>query len=173
MDGGLGVKIHAAENAAEPEKVLVFKPCGAGMLVNLHAEPVAGFPDVGGQVKIRGGEAVLGVAHKAAVEPDIEGLFHPLEGDADPLPQKPRLQIKTADVAAHVGILPVDFRGPEFLAAIPGVEGIDILDFPVALEFHMPRHPDGAKGPIVKIFLPEPFRPLPGVAAPCKIPDPV
>ena len=143
------------------------------MLVDLHAQPVAGFPDVGGQVKVRGGEAVLGVAHEMAVEPDIEGPFHPLEGDAHPLPPKAGLQIKAADVAAHVGILPVDFRGPQLTPAVPGVEGVDILNFPMALELHMPRHPDGAKGGIVKILPPEPFRPLPGIFTPGKIPGPV
>jgi len=61
MDGGFGVEVHAPENAAEPEKVLIFQPPGAAMLVDLHTQAVAGFTDIGGQVKVRRGEAVLGI----------------------------------------------------------------------------------------------------------------
>ena len=61
MDGGFGVEVHAPENAAEPEKALIFQPPGAAVLVDLHTQAVAGFTDIGGQAKVRRGEAVLGI----------------------------------------------------------------------------------------------------------------
>ena len=66
---GLGIEIDAAEDAAEAEEILILQPGRAAALVDLYAQPVAGGMNVGAQVKFRGGEAVLTVAHKVAVEP--------------------------------------------------------------------------------------------------------
>ena len=171
--GGLGVEKHAAEDAAEPEKVLILQPSRAAVLIDLHAQAVPGFPDVGSQVKVRGGEAVLGVANEVAVEPDIERLLHTLKGNAHPLPQQSRLQIEPAYIAAYMGVLPVDFRGPQLGVAVPGVQGVDVLNFTIALQFHMSGHLNGAKSGIVEIFLPEVSRALPGIFTPLKAPLPI
>ena len=171
--GGLGVEKHAAEDAAEPEEVLILQPSRAAVLIDLHAQAVPGFPDVGSQVKVRGGEAVLGVANEVAVEPDIERLLHTLKGNAHPLPQQSRLQIEPAYIAAHMGILPVDFRGTKFRVAIPGVQGVDVLNFTIALQLHMSGHLNRTEIGIVEIFLPEVSRTPPGIFAPRKAPLPI
>ena len=171
--GGLGVEKHAAEDAAEPEKVLILQPACTAVLIDLHAQAVPGFPDVGSQVKVRGGEAVLGVANEVAVEPDIERLLHTLKGNAHPLPQQSRLQIEPAYIAAYMGVLPVDFRGTKFRVAIPGVQGVDVLNFTIALQLHMSGHLNRAESGIVEIFLPEVSRTLPGIFAPRKAPLPI
>ena len=44
VGGRFGVQVHRAEDAAEPEKILVLNPGGAGALVHLHAEAVALIP---------------------------------------------------------------------------------------------------------------------------------
>lgn len=88
VDGGLSVEEHGAEDTREPEEVLVLNPGGAGPLVHLHAQPVALFPEVGGQIEVGGGKAVLSVTDELSVEPEIEGLLHPLEADTDLLSQQ-------------------------------------------------------------------------------------
>ena len=173
IPGGLGVEKGAAENAAEPEEVLILQPACAAVLIDLDTQAVVLLPDVGGQVKVRGGEAVLGVAHKLAVEPDVKRPLHALKADAHPLPQQSRLQIEPADIASHMGILPVDFRGTQLGVAVPGVQGVDVLNFAIALQLHMSGHLNGAESGIVEIFLPEVLWALPGIFAPRKAPLPI
>ena len=168
--GGLGVEKHAAEDAAEPEEILILQPSRAAVLIDLHAQAVARFPDVGSQVKVRGGEAVLGVAHELAVEPDIERLLHALKGNAHPLPQQSRSQIEPAYIAAHMGVLPVDFRGTKFRVAVPGVQRVDVLNVTIALQLHVSGHLNRTESGIVEIFLPEVSRALPGIFTPRKAP---
>ncbi len=89
-----GIQHHTAENAAESEKVLIFQPGGAAVLVNLHTQPVIPLPEVGCQIELRWCEAVLSIAHKVPVEPHIEGPLHSLKADADGFSQQARFQIK-------------------------------------------------------------------------------
>ena len=173
VDRRLGVEEHGAEDAAEPEEVLVLDPGRAGALEDLRAQPVAGGTDIGGEVKVRGGEAVLGVAHKMAVEPEEEGLLHPLETDAHPFPPQGGVQVKGPDVAAHRVVLPVDLGGQQLGVAVPGVEAVDVLDLAIALQFHMARHKNGPKGGVVKILPPERRRAGCGGPAPGEPPHPV
>ena len=72
-----------------------------------------------------------------------------------------------------MGILPVDFRGTKFRVAVPGVQGVDVLNFAIALQLHMSGHLNGAESGIVEIFLPEVLRALPGIFAPRKAPLPI
>ena len=173
VEPGLGVEEHGAEDAAEAEEVLILDPRRAGALVNLHAQPVALVSDVGGEVEVRGREGVLRVAHELAVEPDVERLLHPLEANTDPLVPQSRVQVKRSDVAAHRGMVPVNLRRPQSGAAVPGVEGVDILDLSVPLQFHMSRHLDGPKGGVVKVLPPEVRRTPGGGLAPGEAPCPV
>ena len=73
------------------------------MLVNLHAQPVALLPDVGGQIKVGRREAILGIAHKVPVEPHIEGPLHPLKADADGFAQQAGFQIKVRSQRGTLG----------------------------------------------------------------------
>ena len=169
----LGVQEHGAENPAEPEEILVLQPCRAAALVDLHTQPVAPLLDIGRQIKVRRGEAVLAIAHKLPVEPDVERLLHALEADADPLSPQAGFQVKFPHIAAHGVAGPVDLRGPQPGAAIPGVERVDILDLPKALQFDVPRHLDRAKGGAVVPRLPEVRRAGGRGLAPRKAPHPV
>ena len=173
MHAGLGIQEHGAEYAGKPEKILVLNPGGAGALIHLHAKPVVLLPHIGGQVEIRGGKAVLGVADKMSVQPEIKGLLHALEADADLLAAQSRLQVEHPDIAAHGTVLPVDFRGTQFGAAIPGIQGVDILDLPVSLQFHVSGDLNGPEAGAVKVLPPEILRPGCGLWTPGKAPHAV
>ena len=155
VGAGLAVEEHGAEDAAEAEEVLVLQPGGGAALVNLDAQPVSGGPDVGGQVKVRGGEGILAVAHKVAVEPDKGRLLNALEGHAHLLIQQSRGQIEPADVAAHGAVLPVHLRGQQTGMAVPGVELVGVVNLPEALGLHVPRNLNGAELSQIIILLPE------------------
>ena len=170
MNPGLGIQHHTAKNTAESEKVLIFQPRGAAVLVNLHAQPVALLPDVGGQIKVGRREAILGIAHKVPVEPHIECPLHPLKADADGFAQQAGFQIKGTDIAAHAGAFPVDFRRADIRTAIPWIQGVDVLDLTIALQFHMCRHLNAAKRRIIITLLPEILRAAAGIPAPSKFP---
>ena len=167
------VQVHRPEQPREPEEILVLDPGGAAALVYLHTQAVAPLPDIGGQVKVRGGEAVLRVAHKLAVEPDVDGLLRALERDANPLAPQRLVQIKVPHVAAHRVVVPVDAGRTQLGHAVPGIDGIGIMYLAVALQFDMARHPDHAEVGQVVIFPPEVFRAVGGAGAPGKAPGPV
>ena len=169
----LGLQVHGPKQAAEPEEILVLDPGGTGALVDLRAQAIPLLPKERGQFKLRRRKAVLGVAHKLPVEPDVQCLLRPLEADADPLAPEGWVQVEFPDVAAHGAVLPVDLRGPELRVAVPGVEGVDVLNVPIALELHVSRHLDGAEGGIVEALPPEVRRAGGGLGTPGEAPAPV
>ena len=57
--------------------------------------------------------------------------------------------------------------------AIPGVQGVDVLNFTIALQLHMSGHLNRTEIGIVEIFLPEVSRTPPGIFAPRKAPLPI
>ena len=173
VDLWLGVQEHGPEQAAETEEILVLDPGGAGALVDLHAQTVAGLADIGGQVEVRGGEAVLGIACEMAVDPYIDGLLRPLEADAHPLAPQALVQVELPDVAAHGVIVQVHLGRAELTAAVPGVEGIDILELSIALGLHVAGDQDDAEGAVVKALLPKVRRTLCRGLAPAEAPLPV
>ena len=146
MHLGLGVEIDRAEQAREAEKVLILQPGGAAVLVHLSAQAVAGFLYIRSQIKLRRRKAVLGIADKMAVAPDIQCLLGTLKAHADALPAQPLIQVKLPHIAADRGVVPVDLRRAQITAAVPRVEGVGVLDLPVALQLDMPGHTDSAKG---------------------------
>ena len=152
---GFGIEEHRTENAREPEEVLVLDPGGAAPLVHFHAQAVDAVPEAIRQLKVRGGEAVLGIAHKLPVAPQVQGLLHPLEADADPLAPQAFVQGEVQGVAAHGGVVPVDLRRAQGAQAVPGVHGIDVLQLTVALELDMSGGPDGTKAGKVRVLPPE------------------
>ena len=167
---GFGIQVDGAENAGEPEKVLIFQPGCAAALVHLDTKPVAVAADVGGQVELRGGEGIFTVSHKLSVEPDVSGLFNALEGNTHGFSHEARVQIEFPDIAAYGIILPVNLRRTQVGVAIPGIEFIDVLNLTVTLGFYMPGDGDGAKVRQVISFLPEIFRTGSGIGAPGKAP---
>ena len=170
MDLRLGVEVDRAEDARETEKVLILQPGGAAALVDFHTDAVDAFPQAGGQFKLRGGEAILGIAHEHTVAPQVERLLHPLEADADPLAPQPFLQRELLHIAAHRRMVPVDLGRAQSGPAVPGIEGVGVLHLAVALQFDVPRHPDGAEGREVRPFPPEIRRTGGGAFAPGETP---
>ena len=80
MDIGDPVQIYLPEDAGEAEEILVLDPAGAAALVDLHRQTVVGLLYERCHLKLRGGKAVLAVAHEMPIEPYIEGCLHALEG---------------------------------------------------------------------------------------------
>ena len=170
---GLGIQEYRAEKAGKPEKVLILDPGRAGALVHLHAQAVARLPDIRGQIEVRRGEAVLGVPHEIPVEPDVNGLLRPLEADAHPLSPQAGGKVKFPDIASHGVVVQIHLGRAQLGTPVPGVEGVGIVDLPVALGFHVPRHQDCAEGGIIESLPPELRRTGGGAGAPHKPPHPV
>ena len=145
MGCGLGVEKDTAENTEEPEHILILQPSRAAVLVDLHAQAVAGLLEIRRQVKVRGGEAVLGIAHELSVEPEVKRLLHSLKGDADRFSQKRRGQIKLPYIAAHRRVVPVDLGRTQRRMAVPRVQRVDVLDLTIALQLDVARHLNGGK----------------------------
>ena len=173
MDRRFGVQVHRAEEAGKAEEILVLDPGRAGALVHLHAQAVVRLPNVWGQIELRRREAVLGVAHEPAVEPDIDGLLRPLEADAHPLAPQAGVQVELPDIAAHRVVLPIDLGRAQLSPAVPGVEGVDVLDLAVPLSLHVTGNQNGPKPGIVEPLPPEIRWPGGGIGAPPEPPHSV
>ena len=173
MYGRLCIEIYTSKNAAEPEKVLIFKPCGTASLIDLYTKTVILFLYIRCQVKIGGRKTVFRIAHKLTVQPDITCLLYALKRYTDSLSQKPGSQVKHLYIAAHSRILPINLRRPQLRMTIPGVQGIDVLYFTEALKLHMPRNLNRPKAGIIILCLPKISRPLCRRFAPAKLPLPI
>ena len=79
-------------------------------------------------------------------------------------------KVELFHIAAYGVIIPIDLRRTQGSTAIPGVEGVGVLDLSVALQFNVPRHADGAKGGQVGIRLIEIRRACGGVSTPDEAP---
>ena len=167
---GLGIEVHGTENAGETEEVLILQPGAGAALVHFHAQPVALLPDIGSQVEIRRGEAVLAVAHKGTIAPEVEGCLHTLEGYAHFSSRQAGGQVKFPDIAAHSIALPVDMGRAQLCVTVPGIELVGILDLTESLGLDVAGHRDGAEGGQVKILLPEVSGPGSGIFAEGKAP---
>ena len=155
LGDGLGIEVNGTENAGEPEEILVLDPAAAAALVDLDAEPVAGFSDPGGQVEVRGGEGILAVAYKVTVQPDEGCLLDALEGHADTLTLQPILQIEFLHIAAHGIPFPVQHGGTQLRVAVPGIELIGVVDGIKALGLHVAGNLDCGKAGQIVALLPE------------------
>ena len=167
---GGGIEEHGTEDAGEPEEVLILDPGAAAALVDLHAEPVVLFPDVGGQIEIRGGEGILRIAHEMAVEPHIAGLLHTLEGNTDISAHQSRIQVKFPDVGTHGVEVPVDLGRAQLRVAVPGIELVGVVDLVEALGLHVTGDLNEAEVTDVIAFLPEFGGPGGGIFAPAEAP---
>ena len=105
-----------------------------------HRQPVFALPQQGGQVKFRGGEGVLAVSHKFPVAPDGDGAVGGVEPHAGVLPAFG--QGKIQHIAADGVVIPGQLAGFQFLVAVPGIHGVDVLGGAVAA---LPLHLDQAR----------------------------
>ena len=173
MHLGFGVQEYRPENTREPEEVLVLDPGSTAPLVHFHAQAVDTIPQAGGQVKVRRGKAVLGIANKLPVAPQVHGLLHTLEADTDVLPAQTFVQGKFSHIAPHRGVVPVDLGRVQGGVAVPRIDGIGVLQFPVALQLDMPRHPDRTESGEVCPLPPELRGTGGGAGAVGKLPFPI
>ena len=129
--------------------------------------------NIGCQVEFRRSKRILGITDEPAVAPKVHSLLHTLEADAHPLAAQVLVQVELFDVAAYGVIIPIDLRRTQGGTAIPRVEGVGVLNLPVALQFNVPGHADGAKGGQVGIRLIEIRRACGGVSTPGEAPGTV
>ena len=79
-----GVQEYLPEDAGETEEVLILHPAGVGVLEHLGGQLVLTGNQVLRQLELRGGEAVLTVAHVVPVAPHGQAALRALEGDENP-----------------------------------------------------------------------------------------
>ena len=140
MHGGDGVQPHAAEDAGEAEKVLIFAPAGGSPLEHLHSKFVHARLEIGSQIECVCGEAVLGIAHIGPVQPKSHAAFHALELDVDGLALHGFRQLEVFYIACH-RIEPLrDLTRLYFFTAIPRILNIRILGNVVALHLDVCRN---------------------------------
>ncbi len=79
VHGGRGVEVDRAEDAAQPDHVLVLQPVTVGVAVDLHGDLVGARPEVVGDVVLGGVVGVLVVADQFPVDPHVVGGLDPFE----------------------------------------------------------------------------------------------
>ncbi len=79
VHGRGGVEVDRAEDAAQPDHVLVLQPVAVGVAVDLHGDLVGAGPEVVGDVVLGRGERVLVVADQLPVDPHVVGGLDALE----------------------------------------------------------------------------------------------
>ena len=151
VGGWNGKQVHLPEQAGEAEEVLVLAPAGAGPLEHLDRQLVLPRRQVGGQVELRGGEAVLPVAHILAVAPHRQAALRPLEADIDGPPPPGLRQGEILDIAAHRVVPGGDLSRPQVLPAVPGVLDVDVLGRAVTLHLDVGGDGDGGPAPAVHL----------------------
>ena len=160
MGAGLAGKLHIPENTGEAPEILILQPGGGGETEYLHGDQVGAVFEGGGNVKMRGGKAVLAVANELAVYPKIEGRFYPVEGEHHAIIPPAFGDVHPAGIAADR----VEFLGhlgrADSLMAIPGVLGVHILREAVSLQLDMPGYLNGIPAGAVIMGLLKAHRPL-------------
>ena len=97
----LGVQVHITVNTALADEVLVLQPAADGPTEHLQSDGVLTLGEVGGDVEVVGGEGVGGIAHLLAVDIQVVGGLHALEGD-EHIPSIPVLRhLKGGAVVAY------------------------------------------------------------------------
>ena len=128
MHPGLQGQGNAAVDAAEAPEVLILHPGAGAALEDPRRDAVLARMDEGGHVEAVGGEAVLGIAHEAAVDVQGHGGLHRAEGQHDAPAMHVRLgQVKAAD-GGNGGVVGfADLGRDEGLPAVPGILGVDVM----------------------------------------------
>ena len=162
MRRGEAQQADAAEDAEEAEEVLILEVRGGAALVHLDGEQVARLAHGTGQIELRGGEGVLGIADELPVEPDIHRLLHALKADDHALAAQRRVEVERLHIGAdgvvvRTGKLTLRLHAGQAAAgraaeivALPGVHGVDVMEPVVAGQLDVPRNGDLAEGGAVK-----------------------
>ena len=128
MDFGLEGQRHAAVDAAEAPEVLILQPAAGAALEHPGRQAVLSGVEEGGHVEAVGGEAVLGIAHEAAVHVHGHSGFHRAEGQHHPAAGKVSGAHLKGAHGGHRGVVGIGHLGlHQGLQAVPGVLGIHIV----------------------------------------------
>jgi len=142
------VQIDIPENAGEPVEILALQPAGRRPFEHTDRELVLPFTQIGGQVKLGGGKAVLAVSNIAAVAPQGKTALHPLERDQKRASlRKIRLHALRHPEVLHIrgGRIKLfrDLTRYDVLPSVPGILVIDIGRDIIPLHLDMGGHTDG------------------------------
>ena len=127
------------------------------MFKDFDRHDVALVLNVRGQVKFGRGKAVLGIANKVAVEPEVHRPLNPGKADPDLLAAQCRVKVKPFPVEAH-GIVGPSAKGARLLVlAVHGIgwppvnlsfprnQGVNVIVLGIVTELNFTRHLNRAK----------------------------
>jgi hypothetical protein len=140
---GAPVQGDVAEDAREPEEVLVLEPRAGAVAEHLRGDAVLALDQRVGEIELGGGEAVGAVADVAAVHPQRDRALRAVEGDAEPLALGERtIEREGAHIASDRVVALGDLPRLDVLLAVPCVADVDVLRSVVALQLQVRRHAD-------------------------------
>ncbi|CAM5404660.1 hypothetical protein SGLAM104S_05799 [Streptomyces glaucescens] len=153
VHGRGGVQVDRAEDAAQPDHVLVLQPVPVGVAVDLDGDLVGARLQKPGDVVLGGGVRVLAVARQLAVDPDVVSGLHPLEVEEGPPSRPVPGQGEGAPVLAD-RVVPGGGGGrlgvlAEAVGAPPGVGDVDVDRAVVAVQ--LPGGGDGQGVPVAVV----------------------
>lgn len=130
VDGRCGVQVDRAEDAAQPDHVLVLQPVAVGVAVDLHGDLVGARLEVRGDVVLGGVVGVLVVADQLPVDPYVVGGLDAFEVQERPPPRPAARKREGAAVLAHGVVAGGGVRRLRLLAqavgAPPRVVAVDV-----------------------------------------------
>ncbi len=149
VDGRPAPEEDVAEDAAQPEHVLVLEERAVAPPVDLDGERVRTRPDEASDVEFRRRAAVLAVADARAVDPEVECRVDAREVQEDAAADPVRRDRERRPVGADRVVLT---RHPR----VGGVEGERVLyvrvdRHPEPLHLPVAGHGDGRPGPVVEL----------------------
>ena len=141
VHGGPAVQDDVAEQAREPEEVLVLDPRAGAPPDHLRHEDVLAVDQRVGEVELRRGEGVRPVAHVGAVQPDRDGALGTVEAHAQPLAGLERVLEGERPAVRRHGVVPLGHLPRlDLLVAVPGVLHVGVLRAVVAEQLQVGRH---------------------------------
>ena len=149
MYNGYGIEIHIPENTGKTEEILILAPAAGAPFEHLCCQLVFPLLQIGSQIELRGGKAVLTVPHIAAVTPQSKSAFHPLERDIHRLPLPFFGHLKIFHIACHRIKALGNLSRKRLFSSVPGILYIGILGRVVSLHLNMCRNADIRPAPAV------------------------
>ena len=140
MDSRNGVQDHITEDPRQAIHILILQPGTIHEFEVQHSKTVLSLPEIGSQVKVRGGEGVLTVPHVCSVHPQCESRFHAFKGNAHIHSLPLGRDRKKCDILGS-GIESLrSFSLREILPSVPGVLGIDIGRLIISFHLYIGRN---------------------------------